>query len=149
MNPSFLNKVVDAVLYEGFILYPYRPSSKKNRRGRFTFGRVYPEAYSAAQNGAEPCVMQTECLAQTRTNEAALDVSVRFLHPMWREVGLLSAPLREWIDGVEPEFQLAQELRMDGHLFQTWQEAVEREVRIPEMLLGAAESLWFPLSFPA
>jgi hypothetical protein len=56
---KLVDQIVNAVLYEGCILYPYRPSAKKNRQ-RFTFGRAYPEAYSVAQNGAEPCMMQTE-----------------------------------------------------------------------------------------
>ena len=50
MNAALVEKVVNAVLYEGYILYPYRASSKKNRE-RFTFGRVYPEDYSVAQEG--------------------------------------------------------------------------------------------------
>ena len=53
MNRELVEKLVNAVLYEGYILYPYRASSKKNRE-RFTFGRVYPEDYSVAQHGAEP-----------------------------------------------------------------------------------------------
>ena len=65
MNTALVEKVVNAVLYEGYILYPYRASSKKNRE-RFTFGRVYPEDYSIAQHGAEPSVMQTECLDPQR-----------------------------------------------------------------------------------
>ena len=48
MNQNLLEKIVNAVLYEGYILYPYRASSKKNRQ-RFTFGRNYPEDYSIAQ----------------------------------------------------------------------------------------------------
>ena len=95
MNPAPLEQVVQAVLYEGYILYPYRASSKKNSRGRFTFGRVYPEAYSAAQNGAEPCRMQTECLVRSAGAAPAVDVSVRFLQPVWREVGVLDAPHSE------------------------------------------------------
>ena len=42
MNQKLVDTVVHAVLYEGYILYPYRASAKKNRQ-RFTFGRVYPE----------------------------------------------------------------------------------------------------------
>src|ERR1700730_12148650 len=91
MNPSTVDRIANAVLYEGFILYPYRASSRKNRQ-RFTFGRVYPEAYSEAQSGAEPCAMQTECLLQARAKTPTLEVRVRFLHPMARTVGLLSAP---------------------------------------------------------
>ncbi len=46
MNRELVDKVVRAVLYEGYILYPYRASSKKNQRERFTFGRNYPKRYS-------------------------------------------------------------------------------------------------------
>ena len=73
MNPSTVDKIADAVLYEGYILYPYRASSRKNRQ-RFTFGRVYPEAYSKAQSDAEPFLMQTECLLQAQAKTPTLEV---------------------------------------------------------------------------
>ena len=103
MNRELVEKVVNAVLYEGYILYPYRASSKKNRE-RFTFGRVYPEDYSIAQNGAEPFVMQTECLVRDESKDALINISVRFLHPMAREVGVLAAPLAEMPE-VEPKLK--------------------------------------------
>ena len=37
MSKSLVDKVAEAILYEGYILYPYRASSPKNRE-RFTFG---------------------------------------------------------------------------------------------------------------
>jgi hypothetical protein len=130
MNSVLLDKIVNAVLYEGYILYPYRASSEKNRQ-RFTFGRVYPEKYSVRQDGIEPCLMQTECLIRTTSGEAVVDVSVRFLHPMTREVGVLSEPIFELDPKREPRFQLIGELPLGGKLYQTWQEAVERAVAIP------------------
>ena len=48
-------KSTPKLFYEGYILYPYRASAKES--ASFTFGRVYPEAYSVAQNGVEPCMM--------------------------------------------------------------------------------------------
>ena len=57
-----VDRVADAVLYEGYMLYPYRPSAVKNRQ-RFNFGVLYPEA--AAPAGAERCFLQTECLVET------------------------------------------------------------------------------------
>ena len=87
MNRELVDKIVNAVLYEGYILYPYRASSKKNQRERFTFGRVYPEAYSVAQEGREPCAMQTQCLIRDESKDAVAHVEVRFLHPMAREIG--------------------------------------------------------------
>ena len=81
MSPSTVDRIANAVLYEGYILYPYRASSCKNRQ-RFTLGRVYPQAYGEAQNGVEPFAMQTECLLRSRSQIPTLEVRVRFLHPV-------------------------------------------------------------------
>ena len=67
-----VDKIVNAVLHEGYILYPYRASSKKNQRERFTFGRVYPRDYSEAQEGREPCLMQTGCLVRNESRDGIL-----------------------------------------------------------------------------
>ena len=130
MNAKLVDQIVNAVLYEGYILYPYRASAKKNRQ-RFTFGRVYPEAYSVAQNGAEPCMMQTECLVEGQS--PTLEVRVRFLHPMSREIGRLPSSIEE-----ESElecFETVPELRVSDKIYQTWQEAVEREVSVQPLSL--------------
>ncbi|MEO6568108.1 MAG: hypothetical protein ABIO94_05040 [Opitutaceae bacterium] len=134
MNSELLEKVVNAVLYEGYILYPYRASSKKNRQ-RFTFGRVYPEEYSVAQKGAEPCAMQTEVLVRTQSPECALNISVRFLHPMAREVGVLAEPVAELPTTGEPNFQLVNEQLIGEKLCQTWQESVERVFELPPLFI--------------
>ena len=44
MNRELAMKVANAVLYEGYMLYPYRPSAIKNRQ-RWSFGILYPPAY--------------------------------------------------------------------------------------------------------
>lgn len=139
MNSPLLEKIVNAVLYEGYILYPYRASSKKNRQ-RFTFGRVYPQEYSVAQKGAEPCVMQTEVLVRTSSPDAALDISVRFLHPMAREVGVLAEPIADMPAIGEPPFQLVNEQLIGEQLCQTWQESVERTFELPPLSLRAPAS---------
>jgi len=150
MNPAQLNEIVDAVLYEGYILYPYRATSKKNCRERFTFGRVYPESYSVAQGGAEPFMMQTECLL-TACNEGVVTASVRFLQPMLREIGELVEPMITW-SGVEPKFRSIPELRVENQLFQTWREAVERRVEFPALVLNgipdAETGLNVPFAYP-
>ena len=132
MNEKLVDQIVNAVLYEGYILYPYRASAKKNRQ-RFTFGRVYPEAYSVAQNGAEPCAMQTECLVEGRS--PTLEVKVRFLHPMSREIGRLPFPPTK--DGELEPSEMTSELRVGDKIYQTWQEAVEREVSIRPLSLSS------------
>ena len=43
MTAGALDRLVAATLYEGYILYPYRPSSVKNQV-RWTFGGVHPRA---------------------------------------------------------------------------------------------------------
>ncbi|MBV8101266.1 MAG: hypothetical protein JOZ31_19150 [Verrucomicrobia bacterium] len=134
MNPPLVNEVVEAVLYEGYILYPYRPTSKKNRQ-RFTFGRVYPQDYSIAQNGAEPFVMVTQCLL-TGKDETSLEVSVRFLHVTSREVLSFREPLLELPATLSAgSVELVPELQVDGQSFLTWQEAVEREVDLPSQTI--------------
>jgi hypothetical protein len=139
MNNPLVDKVAEAILYEGYILYPYRASSPKNRE-RFTFGRVYPQEYSEAQGGTEPCVMQTQCLARRVSPGAAIGGRVKFLHPMAREV----------CAGHDPEdLAVVPEMEVDGRLFQTWHEAVEREVGIPETPLAPGEPVTIDFSFPA
>jgi hydrogenase maturation protease len=139
MSDSLVEKIAAAVLYEGYILYPYRASSRKNRE-RFTFGRVYPKAYSEDQNGAEPCVTQTECLVTKRAQSAALSVRVRFLQAMAREVGAPETP--------EHAFAAVPELEVDGRLFQTWDEAVEREVEVSVPTFSANSVDIVRFSFP-
>jgi hypothetical protein len=76
MNLPALEQIARAVLYEGFLLYPYRPSAAKNRR-RWTFGALYPPAFHR-ENG-DACAMQTECLVRG-SPDAQVEVRVRFLH---------------------------------------------------------------------
>ena len=102
MNRELVDKIVNAVLYEGYILYPYRASSKKNQRERFTFGRIYPQEYSDAQNGREPCLMQTECLVRNESHDAAIEITVRFLQPLARKTGE-----EVWLEAIEREVKLA------------------------------------------
>jgi hypothetical protein len=76
--------VADAVLYEGYLLYPYRASSAKNRL-RWTFGGVYPRSYSHAHGGSDCCEVGSECLAIGADSE--LCVEIRFLELLERAPG--------------------------------------------------------------
>jgi hydrogenase maturation protease len=131
MNASLVDQVVNAVLYEGYMLYPYRPSSAKNRT-RFTFGRVYPEAYSISQHGAEPFIMQTECLVQS-ASAPAIEISVRFA-PNGAQVGALATASAGLLTDAQPE--PVPELRVDGRRVEV-AEAVERTVVVPSQPLKA------------
>jgi hypothetical protein len=90
MDLKLVERIADAVLYEGYLLYPYRPSAIKNRQ-RFNFGVVYPQAYGLAHD--ELFCAQTECLAASDWR-MAFDVRVRFLHLTERE-GRQEAVARE------------------------------------------------------
>src|SRR6185369_5768927 len=79
MNHDYFAEVLpiaDAVLYEGYVLYPYRASSAKNRI-RWTFGGVYPRSYSDAQTGADRSNVGSECIAVGADGE--LCAEIRFL----------------------------------------------------------------------
>ena len=43
-------QIADAVLYEGYLLYPYRASARKNQI-RWQWGVLVPLAYAAAGHG--------------------------------------------------------------------------------------------------
>ncbi|MDT7543427.1 MAG: hypothetical protein QOE33_3331 [Acidobacteriota bacterium] len=128
MNLERVEKIANAVLYEGYILYPYRSSSVKNQQ-RWNFGALCPSSYSEAQGGTESCLMQTECLA-AGDERATLDVKVRFLHLLTREVGRLKTSLTDHQEGVESSYQTVASMEVGGKVYQTWQEAVEREVNL-------------------
>ncbi len=61
MTQTLVDRIVGATLYEGYILYPYRPTSVKNRV-RWTFGGVFPRAYAEQAGGSERSAVTTECL---------------------------------------------------------------------------------------
>ncbi len=134
MNLETVRPIVDAVLYEGYILYPYRPTSAKNR-SRWTFGGIYPRVYNDTTGGAEPCRMQTQCLIEG-TEDTRLEVRVRFLQPVAREVGELATPLDTWPAESEPDFRRVPSLTLGEQRFLSWQEAVEREVIAADRRLG-------------
>ncbi len=149
MNLDRVEKIANAVLYEGYILYPYRSSSVKNQQ-RWNFGALCPQSYSQAQGGTEFWMMQTECLI-VGDEPTTFDVKVRFLHLLSREVGQLTAPLPELQKGAETDFQTVAAMEVGGQIYQTWQEAVEREVSLPSINLNelVAEGQRQTFTFPS
>jgi hypothetical protein len=109
-----VEQIANAILYEGYILYPYRPSSVKNQQ-RWNFGLVYPRNCAAG-----PSVMQTECLLRGSAG-TRLKVRIRFLHLVTRRV-------------MQPDSRFVASAEIDGQVFRTWQEAVERAITLPDYL---------------
>ena len=113
-----VKKIAEAVLYEGYILWPYRRSARKNQQ-RWTFGGVYPQAYSEARGEDDPWIMQTQCLV-SGDEESTIEVNVRFLHVTERKVGRRNGEDLEFVE----------ELRVGGELYLPWDEATEREITV-------------------
>ena len=131
MNLDRVEKIAEAVLYEGYMLYPYRASAVKNQQ-RWNFGVLCPRAYSEAQAGSEAWSMQTECLLQANAS-TLLSVKIRFLQIVNRSIGKFIHPLSELPQDSEPEFEIVDKLDAGGQTFTTWQEAAEREVTPPRL----------------
>jgi hypothetical protein len=87
-------RVADAVLYEGYVLYPYRASAAKNQF-RWQFGVLAPRAPGDDVNDGhdgEPWFSQAECLIDAPSSVPRLFVRVRFLRPQPTPTG--------WLEGV-------------------------------------------------
>lgn len=149
MNRALVDRIADAVLYEGYILYPYRPSVKN--RQRWTFGGLYPEAF-CQPGGSDASSNQTECLVE---GDAATTVEavVRFLHLTARQVGRVEKGVRNHFEEAEtvPDtfFRPVEMLQVGQQTYYAWQEAEEREVVLGEMALGelATRSRQVPFRF--
>src|ERR1700693_887481 len=102
MKLATVDKIAKAVLYEGYMLYPYRPTSVKNKL-RWNFGVLCPQSYSEVQNGSVALTMQPGCLIEGSW-QSALEVRARFLQLVARSVGKLTSPLSDLQPAEIPEF---------------------------------------------
>jgi hypothetical protein len=107
MDP--VRAIADAVLYEGYILWPYRRSAMKNAQ-RWTFGGVYPRRWSASHPD-DRWSTQAQVLVE---GDPEVDVTVRFLHVVRRQVMAGGRPVDEAV--------------VDGERLVSWEEATEREL---------------------
>jgi hypothetical protein len=112
-------KVADAVLYEGYLLYPYRASAAKNQ-ARWQFGVLMPRLWS--EDGPdEPWATQTECLLEPE-EATTVRVLVRFLHVQSKTV--------ETVDVEAGTFNEVPGLPVDGSELIPWDEATEQEITV-------------------
>ncbi|WP_205739853.1 hypothetical protein [Georgenia sp. SYP-B2076] len=125
--------VADAVLYEGYVLYPYRKSSGKNQV-RWQFGILAPRAWVDARGGAvdgvagssESWWQQTECLLEA-PDAATLRVRVRYLQLQTRDIE------ERRPDG---SFHRVERLEVGGRTELSFEEAVPREADVAVPLGG-------------
>jgi hypothetical protein len=100
MNFDGAEKIAAAILYEGYILYPYRPTAIKNRQ-RWNFGTLYPRVYAKAQRPQEPFRLIAECLAVADA-KASLDLRISFLQLVPTQTAdKLTDPSLAWDEAVE------------------------------------------------
>jgi hypothetical protein len=117
--------VADAVLYEGYLLYPYRRSSGKNRM-RWQFGVLAPRPWAEANcpetagvaGSAESWRQRTECLVRAAAHAARVHVRLRCLQFQHKGVERRTAEGRH-----EP----VDRLEAGGELHLAFEEAVPRE----------------------
>ena len=145
MNLEQVKEIANAVLYEGYLLYPYRQSAIKNRT-RWTFGVVYPREYSEANGGIEPWAMHTECLVEGKADDITLDISIRFLHLLVRTVARPNLVKEDRVEENVSEWSLASRFA-DEPL----QEGVEREVSASDLSMSdlLAHPRRLAIEFPA
>lgn len=112
---NIVEKVAATVLYEGYLLWPYRRSAIKNQK-RWTFGGVFPRDFSESVKSGDPWQMQTQCLVYGK--DPAVAVKVKFLQAIERKVG-------QWNSQGELEF--VESLQVGSERYVAWDEARERE----------------------
>lgn len=130
--------VADAVLYEGYLLYPYRATSAKNQ-SRWQFGVLGPT--EAEDRGiGENDTLSAEVLVQAGSS-TTLSVVVRFLQLQHRAVE------RQTVDD---RFEPVAELVAGDRSWLAWDEAVECEVAFgPFTVAEIQEPLQLPIAIPA
>jgi len=112
-NRALIDRIARSVLYEGYLLYPYRGTSCKNQ-SRWQFGVLGP--CGAADDGlGEDATLAAEFLVD---GARALTLVVRFLQLQHRRAE------RETGHGFVP----VDELNTPAGSWLTWDEAVEREI---------------------
>ncbi|MEV4126994.1 hypothetical protein [Nocardia sp. NPDC049707] len=103
--------VADAVLYEGYLLYPYRSDARKNQ-SRWQFGVLGPHGAAAAGFGEDDS-LAAECLVRA-SPATRITLTARFLQLQRRTIELDGAARAELI--------------VDGRRWVSWDEAAECEI---------------------
>jgi len=127
MSLELARTVADAVLYEGYLLYPYRATSSKNH-SRWQWGVLGPPGAAAAGLGEESS-MSTQCLVRGGVDaEVTVRLRLRFLQLQTRVV--------ERVDPHDPaHFEPVSELSAGALTWMSWDEAVPHEIDLDPLRL--------------
>lgn len=132
---DLIEDIADAVMFEGYVLYPYRASAMKNRF-RWQFGVLAPRI--SGESSGEPSHAQTECLVECG-KEAAVSVKLRCLHLQRRSI-------EEWI-GASKEWRGCDRVSLRGGDLIAWDEATIETVMSPPLPLVALAGQSYSLLF--
>jgi hypothetical protein len=145
MSLDHVRSIADAVLYEGYLLYPYRATSSKNQ-SRWQFGVLGPPAATAESFGEAPRMSMQCLLARSeQTPGTRITAHLRFLQLQVRTVE----------EHRGDDYVPVDELVVDGTSVLSWQEAFECEVALPTVELDTAfegitrDPVRTPVSVPA
>jgi hypothetical protein len=108
--------IADTVLFEGYMLYPYRANDPKNQV-RWQFGVLAPPSFVSV-DASERSYLQSDCLLEGR--EVNLEIQVRFLHVQRRCVEVNRGGTFEPVDSLE----------VGPAIYLPWDEATVRETTI-------------------
>ena len=114
--------VADAVLYEGYLLYPYRGTSSKNQ-SRWQFGVLGPPGAAESGLGEDDALAADFLIDDAR----ALTLVVRFLQLQHRRAERTTG---------SGDFAPVDELQTPAGSWLTWDEAVECETSFGPLALG-------------
>jgi hypothetical protein len=135
--------VAEAVLYEGYILYPYHASHGKNRGGiRFQWGVLVPPAWRDV-DPSERSLMRTELIVDPG-QAPEIAIRLRFLQLQHRG-------LEESDPEAEGGYRPTSKLEVGDRLWMEWDEAIEQDIDLGVIaLLPLAEGQRrIPFGFPA
>jgi hydrogenase maturation protease len=129
-----LQRIADAILYEGYALYPYRASNIKNRR-RWTFGGLYPEVY--APRTGDRSSFQTQVLIAS-SSDPVVELNLRFLHLVEE-----AKDGQNWQTGIEREVFASNAASPQRFTFPGWRRSedgvVQRQVQVDGRVEMACE----------
>jgi hypothetical protein len=116
--------VANSVLYEGYVLYPYRASAKKNQF-RWQFGLLYPRGLGERSSARAECLLEPG-----NAGSLVVYVQARWLRAVRRD--LEEAGLSGWRD--------VEQAKVGGEILVAWDEAKEVAVDLPPLSLAGAGS---------
>ena len=125
--------IADAVLLEGYVLYPYRATSTKNQY-RWTFGVLAPRSWTEA-GGCEESWLEAQLLVCGEN--PVLGGRLRFLSVVVRQVEAVEPVEAVEAGSNDQRFRPVETLEFEGRSFVSWEEGELRELDFDALAPGS------------